>query len=180
MNLLAWASAAALGAALIAGAAACASHAGGSCHSSSDCASGLFCSGPNDGPSCGIPPHMGCALPTDCTGGEQCHVIEDPCSRTGLGSECGPPCTSASCNAGLRCNAQGACEPIPCDQGFACPTHEHCDATVAHATGPVYTRTQGCVRTTCKADADCPPATLCVNAVCQDGAGVCREAVAVP
>ena len=27
---------------------------------------------------------------------------------------------------GLRCGANGACEAIPCDEGYPCPSHQVC------------------------------------------------------
>jgi hypothetical protein len=164
-------------AALLAVAFSCEGGSGSSCHADGDCASGLFCAGPDGPPSCGIPPQMGCMQTSDCPSSEQCHAVDDPCSASGVGSQCGPPC--GACGEGLRCNAQGACEPTPCDEGFACAPFQHCDPTTA-SVGPVYAHTHGCVSEPCSADADCPAATACVNAVCQSGPGECEEPTAVP
>ena len=89
-----------------------------------------------------------------CPSGKHCHAIADSCSETGVGSMCDAACTASSCNAGFRCNATGACEPIPCDQGATCPSYEQCDLNVAHDTsGPIYSHTDGCVNVSCSSDA---------------------------
>ena len=150
---------------------------GASCRNNSDCASGLFCAGPNGPPSCGIPPQQGCMDTSNCPMGEVCHAVFDACSASGLGSQCGPPC--GACGTGLRCNAQGACEAIPCDQGFACASFQFCDPVAAHATGPVYQITHGC-GSACTEDAACPAGAVCVNGSCQSGPGQCEHSVAVP
>jgi hypothetical protein len=81
---------------------------------------------------------------------------------------------------GFRCNASGACEPVPCDEGFACPAHQKCDPTAAHAAVPVFAGNHGCLNISCGDDSGCPAGKACVNGFCQDGAGTCREAMAVP
>ncbi|UQA54736.1 Dickkopf N-terminal cysteine-rich domain-containing protein [Polyangium aurulentum] len=160
--------------------AACSAGAGDACRSDDECASDLYCAGPNDPNVCGIPPREGCATDADCFGGAVCHVVGDVCSPDGMGSECGPPCDASNCGSGLRCNAAGACEPLPCDEGFACPSHQRCDVATAHAGGPVHGRTQGCVNISCANDTDCPTAKACVNGSCHDGPGTCREVSIVP
>lgn len=152
---------------------------GGSCRSSRDCRSGLYCAGPNERRGCGIPPRELCTDGSSCSG-QSCHAISDPCSPDGIGSECGPPCSAASCAPGFRCSPQKACEPVPCDEGLTCPGHQRCDPAVAHAGGPVHARTSGCVDIACTADRDCPAGKACVNATCQDGAGTCREDLPIP
>lgn len=153
--------------------------AGATCRARTDCRSGYYCAGPNERRPCGVPPRQRCDDDSGC-GGDTCHAIADSCSPDGIGSECGPPCSGASCGGGLRCSAAGACEPIPCDEGFACPSHQRCDAAAAHAPGPVHARTSGCVDIPCAGDAACPAGKACVNAVCQDGPGTCREDIPVP
>jgi hypothetical protein len=148
---------------------------GGSCHTDADC-SGQLCASPDAPPSCGIPPRMGCASSNDCLAGEVCHSVEDPCSAWGFGSECNPPC--GACGAGLRCNSEGACEPVPCDQGFTCAPYEVC--TLPADAGPVYDHGHGCVAVTCQEDADCPASTSCVNGACQSGPGHCASPQLVP
>lgn len=159
--------------------AACSGGPGSSCRSSGECTSGLACAGPDDPHACGIPPRQGCAATSDCQG-EVCSAIYDPCSPTGVGSECRPRCSGGSCAPGFRCNAGGACEPLPCDEGYRCPAYQRCDPAAAHAKGPVYRVTQGCVNIACTADAECPATRVCVNGFCQDGPGTCRENIAVP
>jgi hypothetical protein len=156
---------------------ACSGRSGSSCRKDGDCASGLYCAGPNGPPVCGMGPRRGCMQTSDCPAMEQCHAIDDACSASGIGSACGPPC--GACGVGLRCNAQGACEPSPCDQGFACAPYQRCDPTTA-GDGPVYAHTHGCVSVPCTGDADCPASTVCVNGVCQTGPGTCETVVAVP
>jgi hypothetical protein len=154
--------------------------AGSACRDSADCSGGAACAGPDDDPQCGIPPEQACASTSDCAKDEVCGSVFDACSASGLGSECTPACTAASCAAGLRCGAARACEPVPCDEGFVCRANQRCDATVAHAVGPVYSATQGCVSIACASDAACPSGTVCVNAICQSGVGTCRIEEAVP
>jgi hypothetical protein len=152
--------------------------AGAPCHSSAGCAGGLECSGPNDGPSCGIAPMQQCKTSADCPQGEVCNAVFEPCSASGVGSACGVPCTA--CGDGLRCNAAGACETVPCDEGFACPSRQKCDKTAAHTTTPVFAQNHGCVNIQCASDDECPSGKSCVNAFCQDHAGSCKEVMAVP
>lgn len=152
---------------------------GGGCREHKDCLSGYYCAGPNDRPGCGVPPREHCADDAACSG-LPCHAIPDPCSPDGIGSECRPPCTAASCGPGFRCNAKQACEPIPCDEGTTCPSHQRCDPAAARAPGPVHGRTSGCVDIPCTADAACPAGKACVNAHCQDGPGSCKQDIPIP
>ncbi len=157
----------------------CGGFSGSPCHSTTQCLSGLYCIGPDEGPSCGIAPRHDCATNSDCTGGDTCNAISDPCSASGVGSECAPPCTT--CDTGFRCNASGACEPTPCDEGTVCSAILHCDTTVAHDTsGAVYNHSSGCVQTNCSQDSDCAATQACVNGVCQQGIGSCGKEEAVP
>jgi hypothetical protein len=149
-----------------------------SCHSQSDCATGYGCSGPDDGPVCGIAPEHGCASDEDCAMGEVCHAIYDSCSVSHVGSKCDAPCTATSCDAGFRCNADGACEPTPCT---TCASYQHCDASAADdSSGPVYAETDGCLDVTCTSDGDCDAGEACVNGFCQSSIGTCKMIVAVP
>jgi len=148
------------------------------CHSSSGCAGGLVCSGPNDGPVCGIGPKQQCSSSADCPQGEVCNAVFDPCSASGIGSECNVPC--GACGDGFRCNASSACEPVPCDEGFTCPSHQTCDKTAAHAAGPVFAGNHGCLNISCTGDSGCPSGKACVNGFCQDHTGSCEEVMNVP
>jgi hypothetical protein len=122
---------------------------------------------------------MQCATGSDCPAGEQCHAIPDVCSASGVGSMCGPPCTT-DCSAGFRCNATHACEPVPCNEGFACATYQICASSTTNASKPVYDQTQGCTIVSCATDASCPQGTVCVDGVCQTGPGECEAPVEVP
>lgn len=154
---------------------------GDSCRSNDDCGSDLYCFGPNRSNVCGIPPQEQCATDTDCFMGTVCHAIWDACSSDAIGSQCNPPCTADNCGMGFRCNAGGACEPIPCDEGFTCPDRQKCDSAPAHdMTLPVHARTNGCVNIDCTADSGCPTGKFCVEGYCQDGLGTCGEQMLVP
>jgi hypothetical protein len=153
---------------------------GASCSENAECSDGYYCRGPNHPNACGIPPREICASDTDCPMGTVCHAVYDSCSPDNLGSECFPPCTTSSCGPGFRCNATGACETIPCDEGFTCPERQKCDPAVAHASVPMFSKTNGCVDITCSNDSACPTGKVCVTGFCQDGAGACREDIAVP
>lgn len=154
---------------------------GGHCHATSDCRRGLECAGPNEGPSCGIPPRQECEATINCPMGEVCSSTFDACSASGLGSTCAPPCTATSCGDGLRCNPAGVCEPVPCDEGFRCAPHLRCDVASAHQMGAVWSRTSGCVSVDCTGDDDCAMyGGYCVNQRCQQGIGKCVEVMLVP
>ncbi len=112
--------------------------------------------------------------------GSLCHSTLDTCSPDGIGSECRPACTAPSYNPGFRCNAQKACEPIPCDEGCTCPSYQRCDAVAAHAMGPVHAKTNGCVDIVCSTEKDCPAGKTCVNSACADGPGMCQRDLPVP
>jgi hypothetical protein len=176
MRTLARAIAAALLA--VAAAAGASSCHGGTCHTDGDC-HGQSCVGPDPGPSCGIPPQHGCTSSSDCGSGEVCSVVFDPCSASGFGSQCGSPCTGgATCGTGLRCNAEGACEPVPCGQGVTCPSYQRCGSPTT--TGPVWGFDDGCATISCVLDSDCPTFGACINGACQSGPGRCETPAAVP
>jgi len=154
---------------------------GDSCRSKDDCDSELYCFGPNRPNVCGIPPNEQCSTDTNCPMGTLCNAVWDGCSSDGIGSECRPPCSADNCGTGFRCNAAGACESIPCDEGFVCPGWQVCDPQVAHDTTlPTHARTSGCVNIVCTADSACPTGKFCVEGYCQDGLGTCGELMAVP
>jgi len=157
----------------------CSGRAGDACRNSTDCASGLACVGPDDGVSCGIAPTQGCETDLSCSGGLVCNAVVDQCSVSGIGSACGAPCTATSCGSGLRCNAKGSCEPIPCNEGFACTVIQTCNPSLAQAQ-IVYESSQGCEPIPCDGDADCPATTACVNSICQTHAGTCEMQTVVP
>lgn len=148
------------------------------CHATTECAAGLGCAGPNDPQVCGIPPREPCADDAQCAGA-RCHVIADPCSPDGFGSECRSACgTDPDCGAGFRCDA-GACAAVRCDAGATCAGREVCDPSRITATTPTHDRTDGCYPVACTSDAGCGDRT-CVNGACQDSIGTCEEPVLVP
>ena len=152
---------------------------GSECHESADCAMGLECSGPDDGPVCGIGPREGCVNDANCTGGQRCGAIADTCSQDGVGSECKNACTvAADCGEGFRCDA-GACAAVLCDAGYTCPSHQRCNPGVITGTTPMYDRHHGCVDVPCTSDVACGT-DVCVNGICQTGLGACVMPMAVP
>jgi len=153
---------------------------GDECRSEADCDSDLYCFGPNRPNVCGIPPREDCSADTDCPMGAVCHAIYDACSSDGIGSECKPLCTVDNCGPDFRCNAMGACEPLPCDEGFTCPDRQTCDPAVAHASVAMHARSTGCVNIVCTTDSACPSGKFCVTGTCQDGLGTCGEEMIVP
>ena len=150
---------------------------GGECRSSSDCAGSLECDGPSEPQVCGIPGNRQCSTDAECDPSMRCSAIYDPCSAEQIGSECRVPCTedTGCAEAGLRCNADGACEAIPCDEGFACLSHEACDPKLGASR-----LAHGCVSISCSEDAQCPEQSVCVNGSCQEGPGSCVEPSLVP
>ena len=159
----------------------CGGDVGSSCRSTSDCSGDLECSGPSEPQVCGIGPQEGCMTDADCGTGMVCHAIADGCSPDGVGARCDAPCTTdPSCGTGFRCGAGGACETVPCDEGYVCADHLQCDPSIPHGTGPVHARTQGCVIVTCTSDSACATGAACVNGWCQSGPGTCVEVRVVP
>ena len=153
---------------------------GDSCEAHSDCAGDLYCAGPNDPNVCGIPGMEFCVDDQNCDPSLRCHAVPDPCSPDGVGSECRQPCLQDGCFPGFQCNANGACEAVPCDEGFTCQSYQTCDPSIPHGDGPMYDRTQGCVSITCQGDGDCPDDNACVNGTCHSGPGTCRRVELVP
>jgi hypothetical protein len=152
---------------------------GSECRMPGDCDVGLACAGPNDPQACGIPPREGCAADADCTAADRCHVVADPCSPDGFGSECRPACSGdPECGSGLRCSS-GACVAILCTAGFTCAAREACDPARITSATPVFDRHHGCFPISCTSDAACTPRS-CVNGSCQDRPGTCVVPVAVP
>ncbi len=149
------------------------------CRSTADCDGELECAGVNDGPACGIPPMEQCSSDLDCNGGTVCHATFDACSADQVGSRCAEPCVEdADCGATFECDA-GNCIATPCDAGFACAGREECAVDQVMSTAPVFAQHHGCFAVTCSTDADCGE-RFCVNSTCQDAAGACIVAVAVP
>jgi len=158
---------------------ACGSHGAGSeCRESLDCDEGFDCSGPNDGPVCGIAPREGCFNDGTCSNGQRCNAIADTCSRDGVGSECGAACTSdAQCGPDFRCDL-GACIAVLCTAGYTCPSYQRCDPSRITAATPFYDRHHGCFDIPCTTDGNCDQ--FCVNGICQTAAGTCQTPMQVP
>jgi hypothetical protein len=85
---------------------------------------------------------------------------------------CGGACLY--CTSDDRCEADGTCTPIPCDEGYACPAATHCDRTSLSADA------HGCVRPTCSERGDCGEGEHCVLDRCWPTPGTCEEVVLVP
>ena len=153
---------------------------GSDCRNSGDCAGSLECSGPSEPQVCGIGPNEQCGDDTSCGPDAVCHARYDVCSPDNVGSECGTPCTDGQCGPDFRCSAAGACEAIPCDEGYACGPHQACDPSIPNGNGPVFQRAHGCVAISCTGDGDCPEQTYCVNGRCQEGLGTCVEVQLIP
>jgi hypothetical protein len=138
------------------------------CRTNADCASGEMQCGPAGAVSqcggaggCVEPWTEGtpCQSDDDCMDDGVCRTGEDPCC--GEVSACVPRCTPESCAAGERCEADGLCAPIRCDDGFACAEGSRCEPNGGDA--------HGCVVIPCdEAGAlACPLLHECVASVCQ-------------
>jgi hypothetical protein len=149
-----------------------------SCRTTAECPSELECAGPNEPIVCGVPPREECVTDGDCGGVLVCHSVVDPCSSDGIGSACMPACTvDADCDDGLRCNA-GACEAIPCDQGWSCAAIEMCDP--ASIGTEASERNHGCIAMSCTTDLECSSSHACVSSRCQEGLGTCVTPTVAP
>ncbi|MFN0252742.1 MAG: hypothetical protein ACKV2T_38060 [Kofleriaceae bacterium] len=155
--------------------------AGDECRSTANCDEELECSGPNDGPVCGVPAQEGCRSDLDCNvAGDACHAIFDPCSGDGIGSQCREPCVNDGDCGGpsFTCDV-GNCVARRCDAGFACQDREECDPVRIALTAPVFDQHHGCFAVACTLDDECGE-RFCVNGTCQDTAGTCVEPMLVP
>ena len=154
------------------------SAAGDSCRSRRECGSGEDCATPSDVPVCGIgcAAERGCATAADCGAGMACTEYVGACCAPwqDLSSRCTPACTVTSCGEGERCGASGACEPIPCSDGYSCPRQWRC---VAAGSG---VERHGCQRIACTSDGDCDSPGYCVEAQCRDALGHCEVPMLVP
>ena len=169
-----------------------------SCRSNGDCDRSQQCLAPGQSiEGCGVclNPDRECDKSSDCQAGFICREYAQPCTcpSDALASRCQRACVSSDCAAGTRCSdASGLCEPIPCDDGYACPAGETCGADagtpdehgcVAISCGdgfecPDNTRCtpnaseHGCVAVPCALDTDCD-CGACVNGSCASGPGQC-------
>jgi hypothetical protein len=186
----------------------------GRCRTNDDCKSGSdHCLRPGETDACPIPPYMvpcpapACTSNKDCTtgpGGTCVSYVIDYCPRCD-GWQCQypppppPPCTKSpdSCSAGMRCRSDGACEPVPCGEGYACASDSRCSVGSSRADGhgcelipcgqgfaceentrctaPTDPSSHGCTTLPCKADGDCD-CGFCVWGSCSTSLGTCSNA----
>jgi hypothetical protein len=182
------------------------------CRTDADCShlpSG-YCAAP--GPvtgGCGVGcPLLECTGHDGCAAAEVCHRggfrrLNECCGWWGVAAGlCAAPCdASFDCGEGMRCATDGACEPHPCTDGFACPSgticdpadggadvngcapvsctdgyacsyHTTCDRTSAGADG------HGCVRRACTDDSSCASGGYCVQGACYVEPGTCEQPAA--
>ncbi len=151
---------------------------GDECRANSDCTGDLYCRGPDDPPVCGIGPQQQCSSDAQCFG-TVCHATYDTCSQDGIGSRCGPSCVDSPCETDFRCNAHGACEPVPCGEGYTCPAYQLCTLASPYGSVPTYDLSHGCLSVACDDDRLCPEGA-CTNGFCQSGPGSCQEVQLVP
>lgn len=146
--------------------------ANGECRTTADCEEipASSCRSPRNDPAvCGIPPNNDdfCQESSECGDGFVCATVERGCN--GRGKECINACTSDSCAEDFICNEQTKiCDPVLCDDGFACRAVQTCDPQNANADK------HGCVLLTCTVDDDCPSVALCVEGRCDEDFGVCQ------
>lgn len=184
------------------------------CHTSDDCRSGpQVCLAPGQtwGPgACPIPPNFMChAIPActsdkDCTdspGGTCVGYVVQVCPRCdSMKCQYPPPppplCTKSpdSCGTGNRCRTDGACEPLPCSEGYSCASGSRCSVGSARADGhgcelipcnsgftcdentrctaPTDPGSHGCTTIECNTDGDCD-CGFCVWGSCYSTLGTC-------
>jgi hypothetical protein len=96
---------------------------GTTCRSTDDCAPQYSCSAQPLGLVCGacLPSVHECDSDEGCSAEMKCVPAEfDPCLCAGdPGTRCIARCTADSCADGERCS-DGACEPVPCTEGYDC------------------------------------------------------------
>lgn len=189
----------------------------GSCHTTKDCSSSWYkcctgtalasdCWGPG---ACPLPPtqcqYLGnrvtCANDSDCGDAGTCEKGQSGCPVCPF-SQCkypAPKCSQSpdSCGADARCQADGTCQPLRCDAGYACADGSRCnvESTRADAHGcelipcndgwsceentrcvvPVSATSHGCNALQCAADTDCD-CGYCVNGSCKANLGYCTAA----
>lgn len=143
-----------------------------SCRSTSECTGGAACVPAGTPPGCGIcqPATRECESRFACDPGYVCVEELARCACDGEPSSfCRPVCAEGSCPEGERC--ADVCEPIPCDEAYACPANTFCAGPDADPPGPVDAH--GCARLGCESDADCD-CGACVEGLCQSGPGYCQ------
>lgn len=154
---------------------------GNPCSEKAQCATGQECLPPEvDGPVCGIPCQVrnDCQDDGGCTLGRVCNAYLGGCCDWSAKRSftCVAPCTpdGGQCQGNERCAPDGRCEPLACDAGYACRTNFTCAPSAWRADD------NGCIRTPCAKDTDCPGGSRCVNGQCFASRGTCGVAVPVP
>jgi hypothetical protein len=141
----------------------------GQCRSGADCdGMGETCQGPSDPGMCGI-----CFTPDPseiCQSDADCSAEGGVCELKGDGCLCSPEmlCTaacasSADCEVGESCQADGHCAATACTADADCP------ALFACQDGDSAT----CVRKTCSIDPECGVGGWCVKSECEAQPGFC-------
>lgn len=102
-----------------------------------------------------------CEDATTCGADEICHEFQEAFCE-GLTSRCQTSCDVSGCGDGERCNTDGVCERIPCDEAgaTACGDNESCVDSQ-------------CVVDTCTVDEDCATGPYCVRGLCRARLGNC-------
>jgi hypothetical protein len=155
------------------------------CRNSGDCSTAYHCdwyvnaTPANQGQGCLTGP-TGVTYRSECSGDAGCapgFVCESVPAKNGYCPDdqlCVASCTADSCPSGARCAESGHCEPIPCNDGFACPAETVCAPSSA-------ADVNGCTPLscndgwTCTWDATCmtrgasPSTHDCVPTPCADG-----------
>lgn len=146
---------------------------GEGCRDSLECSEVERCALPGTAPVCGIP----CPLRRDCESNDDCdgdavcvELVATCCNAGELSSACRPSCATAGCVADERCRDDGRCEPTPCNDGFTCGAHTHCDPTSTGADA------HGCARDACEDDGDCEGG-FCLSGACYETLGTCQNEV---
>jgi hypothetical protein len=133
------------------------------CHGRDEC---VCIPGPLTPGGCGIPPNRqnACSDDAACGAGKICLAYTEGCN---IGTRCAPACRADSCARGERCDRDGHCHPLPCDDGYDCSAYGACQI------GDKTADSHGCVPFTCKLDTHCPCSGFCINEKCAGSQGEC-------
>jgi len=132
------------------------------CRVNEECPENLVCAYlPSDGVACGAAcgPMNDCVSDDECTAPQICrtYTIDQSCCGPVPGNtQCDVPCEPDGCEAGNRCEEDGHCRPIPCDDGWDCGSALVCDGTRPTADE------HGCALGDCEVDdITCPNTYVC-------------------